>query len=779
MAFISKKKPVYYKLLFSNIIIILLVTIPLAVFSYFFFSTEYNKQIISLNQHVLSNIRNNIEQAIVFRVESIYLQVTSEPNNREKSAFLFNQPLQSDSLLARYSYDYLQKLVLSNSDIIDSVHIYYNKSDIVISSAYGLKYRTEEDVSLETEFYWLSRAKNSPQNDQWLEIRLDNNSNVDNASPGYSTFVRRYPFTANQNSYKGYVAIDVKQTAIFDIISQNGTLYDGYVLVLDKNGKVISHSIQSELTQNYEKQPFVNDIFASLKDDRNFIKSVNDIDSMVSYTTLSENGWKIIKVIPIEQFYPTTFSIQIAMVIVSIIIIFVGLLIANTMSLKTYMPLRNLINNIKGKSISPVEQLDGSVNEYTLIDNAITYLTSQVTALEYTLDENKPLIKHNLIQGLLTRQINTESELEIHCKLLDISMNLPYFRAILIKIDTDGIIEHTSNIGKHIYKYHIIHFIDSLCNDNAFLLSTSLQEFEIGVILNSNNIEDEWIQSFLSKIDLHIKTYYGFKCTIVIGSYDTDIFKTHASYVSCRKGFEYSYFLPEKNILFYSNIADRENSKETIPDDILEDFKKSLKTNNLEGIKTIIETICGYMQTGNYSAQHCHNRIINIMYIYTKYLKSMKLSVNTDNVNINEILNKIKNLYQFKEWLVGLITQTSESVDLRNSNQNYEIIEKVKAYIDDNLDGNLSLDFLADISSITPSYLSTLFKTHTGTNFSDFILQKRMDKAQKLLIETNLNIDQIAHKVGFSSSGYFITKFKEFFGTTPKNYKKDNFKLTL
>ena len=54
----------------------------------------------------------------------------------------------------------------------------------------------------------------------------------------------------------------------------------------------------------------------------------------------------------------------------------------------------------------------------------------------------------------------------------------------------------------------------------------------------------------------------------------------------------------------------------------------------------------------------------------------------------------------------------------------------------------------------------------------DYLFEKRMKEAEKLLRETDLHIYQIAEKVGFSDYNYFTKIFKKFVGCTPSQYRK-------
>ena len=125
----------------------------------------------------------------------------------------------------------------------------------------------------------------------------------------------------------------------------------------------------------------------------------------------------------------------------------------------------------------------------------------------------------------------------------------------------------------------------------------------------------------------------------------------------------------------------------------------------------------------------------------------------------------------FKQALVKEITNIHNDINEKNEDDAGYIINKVKQYVNDNLAENLSLNTISEKVYITPQYLSTLFKKKTGSNLSAYIISVRIDKAKHLLNDTSYSIAEIGRCIGYETSHYFIKKFKESEGMTPKQYR--------
>ncbi|AJY73872.1 response regulator transcription factor [Paenibacillus beijingensis] len=97
----------------------------------------------------------------------------------------------------------------------------------------------------------------------------------------------------------------------------------------------------------------------------------------------------------------------------------------------------------------------------------------------------------------------------------------------------------------------------------------------------------------------------------------------------------------------------------------------------------------------------------------------------------------------------------------------------VRKYVDDNYTYDLTLASLAEMFHINETYLSGLFKQNAGITFSEYVTKQRMHKARRLLEEYELKLTDIATLVGYSSSSYFSTSFKKYYGKSPKEYRDE------
>ena len=98
-------------------------------------------------------------------------------------------------------------------------------------------------------------------------------------------------------------------------------------------------------------------------------------------------------------------------------------------------------------------------------------------------------------------------------------------------------------------------------------------------------------------------------------------------------------------------------------------------------------------------------------------------------------------------------------------------LKQVIAYIQKNYAQSISLQSLSDICFMSPNYFCRYFKQEIGKTPISFLNEYRIEKACEMLSETEQHISDIALSVGFDNFSYFVRKFREYKGVTPKKYR--------
>nr|MDA3845367.1 AraC family transcriptional regulator [Vallitaleaceae bacterium] len=111
---------------------------------------------------------------------------------------------------------------------------------------------------------------------------------------------------------------------------------------------------------------------------------------------------------------------------------------------------------------------------------------------------------------------------------------------------------------------------------------------------------------------------------------------------------------------------------------------------------------------------------------------------------------------------------------LLDSQEENELVSKVKSYIINHYDEPISLSLIADILTVSPSYLSNLFHETVGLSYIKYLTDIRMKQAAMLLRDyPSMTLEEITKKVGYISVKHFSYVFKKHFAMTTSEYKSN------
>jgi len=104
--------------------------------------------------------------------------------------------------------------------------------------------------------------------------------------------------------------------------------------------------------------------------------------------------------------------------------------------------------------------------------------------------------------------------------------------------------------------------------------------------------------------------------------------------------------------------------------------------------------------------------------------------------------------------LVGVSRLAAEVVeDLRLNDE--LLLAEVFAFVEERYRDPVSLKDLARAVSLSPGYLTTVVRRKTGRTVLEWIAERRLAQARRLLSETDLALEEVGHRVGYRDPGYF------------------------
>jgi AraC family transcriptional regulator len=99
------------------------------------------------------------------------------------------------------------------------------------------------------------------------------------------------------------------------------------------------------------------------------------------------------------------------------------------------------------------------------------------------------------------------------------------------------------------------------------------------------------------------------------------------------------------------------------------------------------------------------------------------------------------------------------------------VLQRVREHVETNLEGAISLHDLAATAGLSTSHFARAFKQSEGTSPHKYIMNRRLQQALQLLVETELRLSEIASATGFADQSHFSRQFRKYVGVTPSSYR--------
>lgn len=128
----------------------------------------------------------------------------------------------------------------------------------------------------------------------------------------------------------------------------------------------------------------------------------------------------------------------------------------------------------------------------------------------------------------------------------------------------------------------------------------------------------------------------------------------------------------------------------------------------------------------------------------------------------------------FFDYLISCIQSYQQENPYAISSRGEQIMNKIYTYIEQDLAG-ANLNSIARKMKMTDSHLSRLFKKNTGTNFSEYLSERKLEEAARLLLQDDkIKVADIADMLGYGNPTYFLSRFKSKYGVSPTAYRKEH-----
>ncbi|PNV62399.1 hypothetical protein C0033_09840 [Clostridium sp. chh4-2] len=394
-------------------------------------------------------------------------------------------------------------------------------------------------------------------------------------------------------------------------------------------------------------------------------------------------------------------------------------------------------------------------NEKASFDHSLNALTQEITTLNETVKSSKPLLFQNAVRSLILNR-RTESAYERLNPYLD---HDSVCTVVLYCQDFAG----SNDL--------VVRLQEMFLNRNGQYhgLFTTMEKGElVSVLVFDKDLFDQIYEDFTSCIAGLVPD-----CRMVSGAvFDMAKDNIKNSFKSANEVSRYRFIFTGQQIIKYEDV-DMEHRKSSGSHlKLFDAMERDINSENFLDFKYHIEGLTVSFKEGNYTIDYCISTLRDLVGLLYQIMVQRQLDMwIVFGYDIREYYKQIEDIDEFNEWVVDLCEVLLQNMRQKKKSVDMDMQTRLLRLIDENLENDISLDFLSDQFGLRPDVLSRMFKQMMGKSYTEYIKEKKMTRAVELIGEGH-SMKDIAHMLGYNSPQYFIKIFKEVYGVTPYQYKK-------
>ena len=758
-----KKLPIVIQLICMLVITMVIPTTVIVYYSTVSLS-QYSENEIA--ESVLSQLKSNsqMNERELFNLVRNVLTIVENSNIRNMKGISSYETLNSN--YANISkglklYTHL-RAIDDNSTLIQSMAFIPQDWNYVITSDKGIQRKEEY-----TDLSWLEAASEEMQgvSGYWYPRK-------ENAIP-----VITYLYQLNRltTSVKGYIVVNIEESKVCDILNYGTYKTDSNAFLVQNDGSIISDKDKSALLKKEHHLPYIQQIIDTQSSEGYFYLEENGERILCAYFKPSNREWIYGVTYSMEEMLTGVNQIRRSEIILMLITMSFSSVVVIAYAIYFSKPMRQLAGALKKKNLI-IQKPNG--NELTWLVQAFEDVEKQEEKLYETLRSKEKDTKSRILYNLLIGEVDSEEKQEF-------SYLFPYklFVVGIIAIDQrKAYLEKLNAKSRSYQRYLLLEQIESYFPEHYRVQATRYDGGGIAVIVNMESYDQNQSPKELAKIFREIQKSAKeiFEHTVSIG-----ISGLHSHYEGVHEcAFEAMEAVTGKivqganSILFWKE-KDEKRKHYYYPYEHNEKITNYLSVCDLKGIKEEVEAIEKEILSQKPIVEY-----ENIKMIFNQLASIAVKFMVERNINIGKVLGKHSDIYtliahaeileELKNGVISYYAKLIDYLEEQNSKQvgegNYQ--EKIISYLNQHYKEDLVYEEVAEQIGISYSYLRKIVKEETGKSPNDYINKIRIEEVKRMLLETELSLNEIAVAVGYHNVQSVIRYFRKYEGITPKEFKQ-------
>lgn len=411
--------------------------------------------------------------------------------------------------------------------------------------------------------------------------------------------------------------------------------------------------------------------------------------------------------------------------------------------------------------------------ELTLNDDLINLIKS------ISFDNNKNYI----IKDILTREyiynyiygnIDRANYSKFIFDYFDISIK-PNIVLTIIYDDFWIICEKDNNTYRYKMKRKLLECTNIITENIKCVSTTLIGTDKVVLLLDCDNRNKFDSENYAIKIAQYLcdklKKMTGYSISIGLSNYKYNINEINIAYEESFRALENIFRKGKGKVIKFSDKEDEIDDPIYNIENVIHNLVIELGRNNINNVQYILQNFYNIIiksKSADYSLKSVIIIFISEITNYFTFKNNKDIMSKNQIDSINSILrsNTIDDIFEIiTDFSINLSTY------LKNDNSLENGIYIAKSYLDKYYMLEITLEKISYIAGYSTSYFSRSFKKIIGQSYIEYLFNRRIKEAKRLLTETNKSILEISIDTGFENFSYFSSSFKTNTGLSPTEYR--------
>lgn len=422
------------------------------------------------------------------------------------------------------------------------------------------------------------------------------------------------------------------------------------------------------------------------------------------------------------------------------------------------------------------------------VDNVIAIMTQVISSikkerenaikvhtLSQQLHDNLPAIRSNFLMNLLCKDCFSLDAIKRKIDFLNLPFT-PHSDYIVSKLIIDQIqmrVQDKVEENHQLILMSIHNVIDKIIQQHTGILCFTINDMTF--ILIACQVKRERIKNICVAIQQAINHYLNIQISIGIGNTIRGITHMYKSYITANEALEHQFYTGVNAIIDISDINKSSDKTRALHLSQLEDdLLTSMKTGKESHVKANLDTLFSKISSADYlHMDYTRSIFIELVALTTRSLYEINENMNGILGEENLIAVKMAHLQSYqdmKHFIYDIFNRLTAYFSDKLTKKKSYVIDQIKEIIRRQYTSKLTVQVIAEQVSLTPNYISQIFKKDTGMTINQYLKDVRVTAAKELLTDSNFKVFEVAEMVGFDNPYYFSTVFKKATGIHPSRF---------